>query len=281
MIVVSGTKRSGTSMWMQVLRRAGLQSLGEAFPRGWDRRIAAANPRGFFESDYRNGIYYRTNPHPESGLYLAAEDLRQVAIKVFAHGVVKTERAYLDRLIICVRPWRAYAASLQRLRDLEAASARDPEAKRGREPSLPPPLGWWEEHLVLMRDVHARGLDARWVGYDEVLANPAGVVPDLFAWLGTGDANEAVAAIDPSLQTQRPANLGDFGLPAATVAALDALEAALMSGQGADPAFAARAWAEAEPSRPEIAAFRAADARRLAPVRRRNRPAVTAGEAHP
>ena len=71
------------------------------------------------------------------------------------------------------------------------------------------------------------------------------------------------------------------GAKVMTVAALDALEAALMSGQGADPAFAARAWAEAEPSRPEIAAFRAADARRLAPARRRNRPAVTAGEAHP
>ena len=281
MIVVSGTKRSGTSMWMQVLRRAGLQSLGEAFPRGWDRRIAAANPRGFFESDYRNGIYYRTNPHPETGLYLAADDLQQVAIKIFAHGVVKTERAYLDRLLICVRPWRAYAASLQRLRDLEAASARDPAAKRAREPNLPPPLGWWEEHLVLMRDVHARSLDARWVGYDEVLADPAGHLPGIFAWLGTGDADAAVAAIDPALRTQRPAALGDFGLPAATVAALDGLEAALLNGQGADPAFAAKAWAEAEPSRPEIAAFRAADARRLAPARRRNRPAVTAGEVHP
>jgi hypothetical protein len=54
-----------------------------------------------------------------------------------------------------------------------------------------------------------------------------------------------------------------------------------LNGQGADPAFAAKAWAEAEPSRPEIAAFRAADARRLAPARRRNRPAVTAGEVHP
>jgi len=54
-----------------------------------------------------------------------------------------------------------------------------------------------------------------------------------------------------------------------------------LSGQGADPLFAARAWAEAEPVRPEIAAYRAADARRLAPARRRNRPAVAIGEVHP
>ena len=281
MIVVSGTKRSGTSMWMQVLRQAGLASLGDAFPRGWDRRIAAANPRGFFESDYRSGIYYRTNPHPETGLYLAAEELREVAVKVFAHGVVKTERAYLDRLLICVRPWRAYATSLQRLRDLEAATAREPEAKRSREPSLPPPLGWWDEHLALLRDVHARNLDARWVGYDEVLAAPQRIVPEVISWLGAGDAPSAVAAIEPSLRTQKADTSEDFGLPAATVAALDALEEALLAGRGADPSFAVDAWERATPARPEIAAYRAADARRITPPRRRSRPATQLHEARP
>lgn len=281
MIVVSGTKRSGTSMWMQVLRQAGLASLGEAFPRGWDRRIADANPRGFFESDYRNGIYYRTNPHPETGHYLASEHLREVAIKVFAHGVVKTERAYLDRLLICVRPWRAYATSLQRLRDLEAASAREPEAKRSREPSLPPPLGWWDEHLALLRDVHARHLDARWVGYDQVLAEPGRIVPEVISWLGAGDAARAVAAVEPSLRTQRAEAQNDFGLPAATVAALDTLEAALLAGRGNDAAFAAEAWQAAASSRPEIAAYREADARRMVPPRRRARLSPSRQEARP
>ena len=86
-------------------------------------------------------------------------------------------------------------------------------------------------------------------------------------------------------RTLRPETLrwevGITGQTEKALQALDALEAALLSGQGADPLFATKAWAEAEPSRPEIAAYRAADARRLAPARRRNRPTVTAGEAHP
>lgn len=278
MIVVSGTKRSGTSMWMQVLRQAGLASLGEAFPRGWDRRIAAANPRGFFESDYRTGIYYRTNPHPESGHYLEASATRQVAVKIFAHGVVRTERAYLDRLIICVRPWRDYTASLLRLRALEAEGSRDPDAKRAREPQLPPPLAWWEEHLALMRDVFARGLDARWVSYDAVLASPMTAVPPVIAWLGAGDAAAAAAAVEPSLRTQGGQMQQDYGLAPARVAALDALESRLLSGQAPDADFAAAAWATAASARPEIAALRAADARRMTPPRRKVRSAAPARE---
>jgi len=34
-IVVTGTKRSGTSMWMQVLGAAGLPVVGDAFPADW------------------------------------------------------------------------------------------------------------------------------------------------------------------------------------------------------------------------------------------------------
>ena len=65
MIFVSGTKRSGTSMWMQVLQAAGLPILGKAFPRNWGTGpLRDANPDGFYETLLRNGIYFATNPHP-------------------------------------------------------------------------------------------------------------------------------------------------------------------------------------------------------------------------
>ena len=45
MIFVSGTKRSGTSMWMQVLQAAGLPILGKAFSRnGGTSPLRDANP---------------------------------------------------------------------------------------------------------------------------------------------------------------------------------------------------------------------------------------------
>ena len=39
MLFVTGTKRSGTSMWMQVLRAAGLPVIGTEFPRDWGEVI--------------------------------------------------------------------------------------------------------------------------------------------------------------------------------------------------------------------------------------------------
>ena len=90
MLFISGTKRSGTSMWMQVMRAAGLPILGEAFPRNWGTFIRDANPEGFFESFYREGIYWRTNPHPTKGTYLASADVAGYACKVFVPGVFRS-----------------------------------------------------------------------------------------------------------------------------------------------------------------------------------------------
>ena len=77
MFIVTGTKRSGTSMWMQILIAAGLPIIGEAFPMRWEQTIKAANPEGFYESHLRRGIYYRTNPHPKTAAYLFPEQVQE------------------------------------------------------------------------------------------------------------------------------------------------------------------------------------------------------------
>ena len=73
MIIVTGTKRSGTSMWMQVMVAAGLPVIGEKFPRDWGEVFREANPGGFYESELMTGIYWETNPHPQTGAYLFPE----------------------------------------------------------------------------------------------------------------------------------------------------------------------------------------------------------------
>ena len=73
MIIVTGTKRSGTSMWMQLLTAAGFPPIGDAFPRNWETTLKDANPGGFWESELRRGIYYETNPDPKTGTYLFPE----------------------------------------------------------------------------------------------------------------------------------------------------------------------------------------------------------------
>jgi hypothetical protein len=201
MIFVSGTKRSGTSMWMQVLRAAGIPILGQAFPRGWgDAPLRDANPDGFYESILRNGIYFRTNPHPVTGQYFLPEQVAGYGVKVFVPGVIRSERAYIGWLVANVRAWRDYVASIERLYALERASrpADAPEPLR-----FPAAYEWWTENFALVRDISLRGYRARLRTYEQVVEDPGGVVGDVLSWIGHGDVAAAAAAVKPERRTQR------------------------------------------------------------------------------
>ncbi|MBK8261090.1 MAG: hypothetical protein IPK80_07090 [Nannocystis sp.] len=206
MIFVSGTKRSGTSMWMQVLAAAGAPILGAAFPRGWGRTIREANEGGFFESILREGIYYRTNPHPVTGDYFLPEHVDGYAVKVFVPGVIRSERAYIHHLLANVREWREYDASVRRLYALEraAALARDPGAPE--PPFFPPVMEWWMENFALIRDISLRRYPARLYAYDRVLAEPERILADALAFIGLPERlSAALDAIKPERRSQHPA----------------------------------------------------------------------------
>jgi hypothetical protein len=221
MIVVTGTKRSGTSMWMQVLRAAGVPSIGEAFPRVWEESIREANPRGFYESRFRSGINYRTNPDPKTGDYLPPGATRDTAVKVFIPGLVRSDVAYLRRVIGTIRPWREYCTSWSRLLHLEqewkkgrnagavegANEVADPAPLPHPAPSpeavaLPTAVEWWFENYELVRDVSTRRYAFTFVSYDAMLRDPAAIVHKVVPWLGVGDADAAIAAVAPLLRTQ-------------------------------------------------------------------------------
>lgn len=230
MILVSGTKRSGTSMWMQTLAAAGLPILGAAFPRGWDRTIREANPDGFFESILREGIYYRTNPHPVTGDYFLPEHVDGYAVKVFVPGVIRTERAYIGHLVANIREWREYEASIRRLyaMELEATRARQPDMPELE--TFPPAYEWWMENFALVRDISLRKYPARLFAYDQVLAEPERAVRELLGWIGAGDVEAAIAAIRPDRRTQhRPSS---DSVEPALARVFDDLYAAIAEGKG-------------------------------------------------
>jgi hypothetical protein len=192
MIIVTGTKRSGTSMWMHVLVAAGLPSIGDRFPEGWSELLRAANPDGFFESELVSGIHYRTNPHPLSGAYLAPQQTRQHAVKVFIPGLIRSDVAFIDRCVATIRDWRSYVVSSRRVLALQAGD--DPI-------SLPPALGWWCNNYALIRDLAIRGYPVHVVSYDGFLRDPARVAREVLAWIGCGDADAAARVVRPELRT--------------------------------------------------------------------------------
>src|SRR6266851_5448676 len=195
MLIVTGTKRSGTSLWMRLLIAAGLPVFGEAFPGDWEQKLKTANPDGFFESLLREGIYYATNPHPVTGDYFFPEQVEWHCVKVFIPGLVRTDRAYIGRVVATVREWREHAASLGRLHALEDAERSRVDDSLPPPARLPPVLEWWTENFALVRDIAIRRYAVHVQSYDGLMADPERVVHDVVRWLGRGDAIRAIADV--------------------------------------------------------------------------------------
>jgi hypothetical protein len=232
-IFVSGTKRSGTSMWMQVLRAAGIPVLGEAFPRNWGKvPLRDANPDGFYESILRQGVYFGTNPHPVTGKYFMPEDVGGYAVKVFIPGVIRSERAFITHLVANVRSWRAYESSLHRLYGLEDQGR--PNADPADAVRFPAALEWWMENFALVRDISLRKLPFRMQTYDDVLARPGPIIASVLEWIGAvsqTDIEAAVAAVKPENRTQIDSGESDSVEPE-LVKVFDDLYAAIAEGKG-------------------------------------------------
>jgi hypothetical protein len=208
MVIVTGTKRSGTSLWMQILIAAGIPHFGEAFPRDWATTLKEANKEGFYESLLRAGIYYATNPHPKSGAYFFPEQVEGHCVKVFIPGLVRTDRAYIGHVVATVREWREHEASLLRLNAMEDAERASAEGDDAAPPErMPPALEWWAENFSLVRDISIRRYRVHAQTYDGLLRDPERVIRETIAWLGKGDATRALAQPKPERRTfQRPSS---------------------------------------------------------------------------
>lgn len=253
MIIVTGTKRSGTSMWMQLLKAAGFPPIGDAFPRNWETTIKEANPGGFWESELRRGIYYATNPDPKTGTYLFPEQTARHAVKVFIPGLIKTDRAFIGKVIATVRPWRQYVRSVERLyameREAQQASRQD-DAQARDEPALPPVymspgIEWWVENFSLISDIVTRRYPFYMVAYDSVLDSPEQTLRHVFEWLGDGDVDAAIREVEPALRTQDddgPAvdPVAELDFPEDVIETFDALYELVVTQRPLDQAFVDR-----------------------------------------
>ena len=182
-------------MWMQILRAAGFESIGDAFPKNWGDTLREANPQGFWESSLREGIYFRSNPNPETGHFLRPETCRGHVVKVFPFGVVRTDMAYIDAIVGTMRDWRSYDRSLTALRALEASTSTNP---------LPPWAEWWVENYELVRDLVVRRHRSILQSYDSVLREPEQSIQLVLQMLGRGDEAASVRAVSQQANGSPP-----------------------------------------------------------------------------
>ncbi len=264
-------------MWMQILAAAGLPVIGEQFPGNWQQSLRQANPHGFYESLLRHGVYYRTNPHPATGEFVRPADVRGHAVKIFIPGLLRTDFAYLDRVIVTVRSWREYESSVARLHALEDEALEDEalepteaEARRSARAAIrmPPALEWWDEHYALVRDLAVRGYACHVQSYDGVVEQPRAVLSRTFEWLGIEvDLEAAIAAVHAQTRTQRGGESSSIDPTVAEV--FDAFYGAVHGGGGLDAELIERMNATHQIVATEIAEHREriALARGLVPER--------------
>src|SRR5690606_18256314 len=107
-----------------ILKAAGYGVLGEAFPGQWESTIRDANREGFYESHLRRGIYYATNPHPQTGHYLRPDETERAVVKVFIPGLVRSDMAFIHTVVATMRHYREYASSVERLFQMERQGKR-------------------------------------------------------------------------------------------------------------------------------------------------------------
>lgn len=232
-ILVAGTMRSGTSLWMQILVAAGFPHIGEAFPEGWGPKLAAANPRGFFESQFVAGVYHATNPHPETSAYLFPEQTRRHVVKVFIPGLIRTDVAFIDHVVATVRGVRQYAASLHAMR---RAAGEDREDLLFDLP-IDPALRWWIENFALVRDIATRRYAAHVVTYDRLLDDPERQVDTVLRWLGSTRRAAATAVIDKGLRNHGGSEPDPSGVEPRHLAVFDDLYDHLHNGRDLPAAF--------------------------------------------
>ena len=240
MILVTGTFRSGTSLWMQVLRAAGLPSIGSAYPAYWKEALGDFNPRGFHESRLREGIYWRTNPHPETGAYLFPGDTRRHVVKVFADGLVRTDVAFVDFVVVTLRDWRSFTRSFDALhtRELGWYEANGLTFPGRGEGARPIPYQWWRQNFELVRDIATRRHPARFSTYDRVIRDPEREVHAVLERIGIDDPvrrQAAVAEVVPELRSERPLHQDEGQVDPVDAAAFDALFETVDAGMAIEP----------------------------------------------
>lgn len=222
MILVTGTDHSGASLWMQILGAAGFPSLGE----------------GTAGALLRDGVYYATNPNPTTGEYLLPEQVEHHAVSVTVSGLVRTDRAYMGRVIASVRDHREYIALASQLHAIEDLGT--PGAPRVRLPSW---LTWWAENYAIVRDVAMRRYPAHVESHARLVRDSEQVIRDVLGWMGRGDAEAAVSRVKP--ENRETSHVGKPGapdvpeVPPDVARVFDALHAAIDTRSGLTPALIA------------------------------------------
>ena len=186
MIIVSGTKRTGTSLMMQMLQSAGFNVLGEKFPEKWDGKNNVKNPEGFYESKFIDDGVTNTN------CPLAAQDHIQSAVKVFCPGVPNTDSRYIHKVVLMVRDWKEQVQSWKELTEMNTGK---------KTLQYPDGYEYFFSYYDFIKDLNNRRYNTIVIDYNDLLKNPKNNIESLNNFFGVGRWDLAKKCIKKKLYT--------------------------------------------------------------------------------
>jgi hypothetical protein len=214
MILVTGSKESGAALWVQILVAAGHP------PFAAGARADPAGPPASADPSLEHGIYFATNPHPETGRYFFPEQVADHVMAMLPFGVTRTDRAYIGKVLVTLRPVGEHVAAMRRVHALEDLVSPGAGAHR-----LAPALEWWAETYALVRDAATRRYPVRFVTLHHLLRAREQLVPDVVAWAGGGDPARALDTVRPEQRSFDAA--GELALAPEVIAVCDELHATI------------------------------------------------------
>lgn len=178
--VVSGLPRSGTSLMMNMLEKAGIPPMQDGI-----READIDNPKGYYEFEQVKKI-------AEDKSFLPA--CKGKAVKMISRLLVELPPGYVYKVIWMRRNIDEIIASQKKMlvrRGTYDASVKDDDVRRMLLRHVEKTLTWVKAHDYL---------DMIFVNYNKLLADPSEGIAQLAAFLGAHlDTAAMRSAIDPSL----------------------------------------------------------------------------------
>lgn len=188
MIIVTGAKRSGTSMMMQMAEEAGFHCQGEKYPKAWADRGAKVqdyNPDGFYEvlGIVDNGANNLNMMHPP-------KSVEHDFIKIFSSGLPRTDGAYLEKVVLCIRDWRDQVRSWKALKAANTLLKPKKEVKvsdiNEHKNKYPDGYEWFYDYYQIVKDLVKRRYPLVVVDHDDLIDNTKKEVESLKAFFRVG-----------------------------------------------------------------------------------------------
>lgn len=200
-IVLSGNKRSGTSMMMLAMRECGIPISGFKYPVKirnkdadqvdagcmfpMDEHLSKCSPSGFWE--YASVI--------EEGLQKKHESYNGLFIKVPVHVLTKSCRDLIEKVVLIVRNPRKVIASRINVGELVVQNDKDIELAS---------IIYLNNIVYALQWMRKVSLRFKLVVYEEVIEDPFAILQSTCDWIGRGDAGFGDHVISYKLDRTKP-----------------------------------------------------------------------------